>query len=101
MIASTISAGEGVASEVAVAMAGQAYKVGIHPTIRQVAESQGLACSTLYGCLNGRQSRSKVNELSQPLVEAEEKKIVQQIEDMDRQGFPICLAFLTAILSCY
>ena len=45
--------------------------------------------STLYGWLKGRRSRKKAHEVHQTLGEVEERAIVKQIEDMDRQGFPM------------
>jgi len=81
--------GKEEAKEASIAIAIQAYKIGTYPTIQQAAESQGLAYSTLYGRLNGRKSRRKAHELDQTLGEVEEKKIVKQIEEMDRRGFPM------------
>jgi len=77
------------AKEGSIAMANQAYEVGTYYTMQQAAESQGLAYSTLHGRLNGRKSRRKAHELDQTLGEAEEKKIVEQIDEMDRRGFPM------------
>ena len=75
--------------ESTIAKAIEEYKSGSKTSIRQAAESQGLAYSTLYGRLKGRLPRRKAHELDQTLGEAEERAIVRQIEDMDRRGFPM------------
>ena len=75
--------------ESTIAKAIEEYKSGRKTSIRQAAESQGLAYSTLYGRLKGRLPRQKAHELDQSLGEAEERAIVRQIEDMDRRGFPM------------
>ena len=80
---------KGEAKEASIAKAIQAYKVGTYTRIRDAADSQGLAYSTLYCRLKGRQCRRKAHELDQNLEDIEEKKVVKQIEDMDRRGFPI------------
>ena len=75
--------------EESIARAIELYKSDKKYTLCQVAESEGLALSTLYGRLKGRQSRRKVHEVHQILSEAEECSIVREIEDMDHWGFPM------------
>ena len=77
------------AVEEAIAQAIEGIKLGKFPSIRQAAESQGLAYSTLYGRIKGRQPRRKAHEPNQSLGEAEDSAVVKQIEDMDRRGFPM------------
>ena len=75
--------------EESIARAIELYKSDKKCTLRQAAESEGLALSTVYGRLKGRQSRRKAHEVHQILSEAEERSIVRQIEDMDHRGFPM------------
>ena len=85
------------ARECAINLAIRAYKSGKYPTIQQAAESQGIAPSTLHNRLKGRQSRRKAHELDQTLGEVEEKKVVKQIEDMDRRGFLLRVDLVRAL----
>ena len=80
---------KGEAKEAPISKAIQGYKVGTHKSIRDAADGQRLAYSTPYGCLKGRQSRRKAHELDQTLGDVEERKVVKQIEDMDRRGIPM------------
>ena len=75
--------------EESIARAIELYRSDKKCTLRQAAESEGLALSTVYGRLKGRQSRRKAHEVHQILSVAEERSIIKQIEDMDHRGFPM------------
>ena len=75
--------------EDAIAGVVQAYQTGEHPSIKQAAESQGIAHTTLHDQLNGRQSCQKAHELDLSLGNAEEKAVVRRIEKMDHCDFPL------------
>lgn len=75
------------AVEAAIARAIKAHKGGL--SIRAAAESEGVARSTLYDRINGAQSKRQAHDLDQTFGQAEEKRIVKQVKDMDRRGFPM------------
>lgn len=73
------------------------FKLRKFPSIRQAAEYQGLAYSTLYCRLKGRQPRRKAHGLDQILGEPEERAIVRQNEDIHHREFPIRVAHVREI----
>jgi len=72
-----------------IAQAVQAYQSGRHSTIREAADSQDIAYSTVSGRLLGRQSRRKAHVLDQTLGDVEERVVVKRLEMMDRRSFPL------------
>jgi len=72
----------------------QHYKHSKKRSIRTLAETCGIAYSTLRGRLTGRQSRAGGHVRLQVLSEYEEKSIVEWCERLDEWGHPARLSIV-------